>query len=187
MKAKNILDSMNGVDFNMIEDAEKNYKKNVNRVWMKWAAAAAACLCLVICGRIMMRQSHSNIPNPHYVQIANPIMEVNSIEEMEEYLDFSVPCLDKEVASYIVMVINGYPESGRIRYADGSDFNIKYGSGDISGIYGGSLEKTEKTNNVLVSYYVYENTRYAIWEKNGFTHSLTGGENLEAEVTALTH
>ena len=125
-------------------------------------------------------------PDPKPVQVVNPMLEVASLEEMEEYLDFSVPTLDsKEVKSYIVLVIDSYPTIGRVYYEDGATFSIQYGTGDISGIYGGSLDKTEPVKGVNVSYYTYDTIRYALWETGGFTHSLTGGVSLENEVAAL--
>ena len=145
----------------------------------------AVCACILAgCGS-MPNQEKPEAPQPELVQVVNPLMTVSSVEEMEKYLDFSVPVLEKEAESYIVLVIDGYPQNGRIRYADGSTFNMKYGSGDVSGIYGGTLEKTEEMDGVMVSYYTYDTTRYALWEQDGFTHSLTGGENLEEEVKSL--
>ena len=135
---------------------------------------------LVGCG---MEQTET--PDAGFVQVVNPLVTVESVEEMEEKLGYSVPVLDKDVESYIVLVIDGVCESGRIRYADGSDFNIKKGSGDISGIYGGVLDAEENIRGVTVSFCVYEALRYAIWEKDGFTYSLTGGTALPTDVAAL--
>ena len=144
------------------------------------------CLSLLIAGSLLSGCGQRNAaPDPEFVQVFNPMMEVSSVKEMEEYLDFSIPVLDKEVDRYIVLVIDGYPTMGRIYYTDGGVFSIQYGTGDISGIYGGSLEKTEPVNGIKVSYYTYETTRYALWETNGFTYSLTGGIALEKEVAAL--
>ena len=144
-----------------------------------------ACICLIAgCGSAT-KQDNVESPNPEFVKVVNPLVSVASVEEMEQYLDFAVPTLEKEVESYIVLVLDGYPEIGRIRYADGGVFNKKFGSGDISGIYGGVLEKTEKVDGVTVSYYTYESTRYAIWEKGGFAYSLTGDDRLEEEVNLL--
>lgn len=145
----------------------------------------AACACMLAgCGSVE-NQGETNAPQPELVKVVNPLMTVSSVEEMEQYLDFSVPVLEKEAESYIVLVIDGYPQNGRIRYADGNTFNMKYGSGDVSGIYGGTLEKTEDVGTVTVSYYMYDATRYALWKQGGFTYSLTGGENLEEEVKSL--
>lgn len=145
----------------------------------------AACICVIAGCAPAAAGEKAQAPQPESVKVVNPLMTVSSVEEMEKYLDFSVPVLDKEAESYIVLVIDGYPQNGRIRYADGNTFNMKYGSGDVSGIYGGTLEKTEEVGAVTVSYYTYDATRYALWEQDGFTHSLTGGENLEEEVKSL--
>ena len=145
----------------------------------------AACVCVIAGCAPAAAGEKAQAPQPESVKVVNPLMTVGSVEEMEKYLDFSVPVLEKEVEAYIVLVIDGYPQNGRIRYADGSTFNIKFGSGDVSGIYGGTLEKTEESEGVTVSYYTYDTTRYALWEQNGFTHSLTGGDGLEEEVHML--
>ena len=144
-----------------------------------------ALLCIALCSLMTISCGKSGAPRPDKVQVVNPLMEVASLEEMEQYLDYSVPVLEKEVDAYIVLVFDGYPQMGRIRYADGAVFNIQYGSGDISGIYGGTLESTEACGEVEVSYYVYEELHYALWETGGFTFSLSGGEDLKADVAAL--
>lgn len=141
-----------------------------------------ALLCLLLAGCGGEKQS---VPVPEKVQAVNPMMQVESLAQMEEYLDFSVPVLDKEVAKLIVLVIDGYPQMGRVCYADGGEFRIRYDSGDISGIYGGTEEKTEEIQGVTVTFLVYDQIRYAIWEKDGFACCLMGGESLETEVGAL--
>ena len=50
MKRKDILDALNGIDFDMIEDAEKRHQAH-GAVWIRWVAVAA-CLCLVIAAAI---------------------------------------------------------------------------------------------------------------------------------------
>ena len=142
----------------------------------------ALCLAFVLAG---CGTEQTEAPDAGFVQVVNPLVSVESVGEMEEKLGYSVPVLDKDVESYIVLVIDGVCESGRIRYADGSDFNIKEGSGDISGIYGGALEVEENIHGTNVSFYVYEELRYAIWEKDGFTYGLTGGAALPVDVAAL--
>lgn len=131
-------------------------------------------------------------PQPELVQVANPLMEVNSVDEMEKYLDFKVPALDKEVEAYIVIVDeNNYPKTARIEYKDGSTFNMEYGSNDVSGIFGGTLEKTEEINKTDVKFYTYTDdssneVEYAIWEKDGFSYSLSNSANLQSEIESLT-
>ena len=148
------------------------------------AAILAACLCLVLLAGCAEKQEQA--PNTGFVQMGNPLVEVASLQEMEEKLSYSVPVLDKAVDTYIVLVTGGTAQQGRIRYADGASFDMKQGTGDISGIYGGVLEKAETISGVTVSFLTYEDIRYAIWEKDGFTFSLTGGEALAQEVAALS-
>lgn len=152
-----------------------------------YRAVVAVCLCLgvLLSGCGTTQQDESADSDSGFVQMVNPLVPVNSLQEMEKYLGYTVPVLEKEVSDYIVLVIDGIAESGRIRYADGSDFNIKHGSGDISGIYGGILEAETTIDGISVSFFVYEDIRYAIWEKDGFTCSLTGTAELEKSVTAL--
>ena len=142
------------------------------------------CLCLMA-SLIGCGQKQNETPDTGWAQMGNPLVTVDSLEAMESKLGYAVPALDKEVASFIVLVIGGTAESGRIRYADGSDFNIKKGSEDISGIYGGVLEKEETLGGVSVSFMVMEDIHYAIWVKDGFSYSLTGSDHLAEEVAAL--
>lgn len=120
-----------------------------------------------------------------FMQMGNPLVEVASAAEMEKQLGYAVPLLNKEAEVYIVLVVGGVANQGRIHYTDGSCFNIQKGSGDISGIYGGTEEKTETLGGVSVTFLTFEGTRYAIWEQSGFTYSLTGGQTLEKDVAAL--
>lgn len=66
--------------------------------------------------------------------------------------------------AYSVFISDGYPTMGQVDYADGSQFRIQYGSGDISGIYGGTLEESREIAGVSVAYYQYDSMSYAIWE-----------------------
>ena len=142
----------------------------------------AACLFLIV---ILGGCSKTEVPDPGFAQVVNPLVTVDSVEEMEKHLGYAVPVLEKEVGTYIVLVIDGIADSGRIRYAGGSDFNIKKGNGDISGIYGGVAEGEKTISGVVVSFFCYEDIHYAIWEKDGFAFSLTGATALEEDVAAL--
>ena len=155
----------------------------MNKRNMKACRVVMTCLCLIA----LMSGCGGQKPDPGFVQMGNPLVTVASAEEMEAQLGHTVPVLDKDVSDYIVLVIDGAAESGRIRYADGSDFNIKQGSGDISGIYGGAQEEEMEIDGVAVTFFRFEDIRYAIWEKDGFAFSLSGGETLKEDVTALIH
>lgn len=163
-------------------------------------AAISLCLAILLAGcgskaDPTQAPSQDESPSTGYVQMVNPLVTVNDLQEMEERLGYTVPTLAKDVEAYIVLVMNGTAEQGRIQYADGSVFNIKKGSEDVSGIYGGTKEYDKIFGSIVtngnivggitVSFYVYEDIHYAIWEQNGFSFSLTGGEKLEDEVNAL--
>lgn len=58
MKSKHILDALNGIDYDLVEDAlEKRRTKRA--VWIRWAAAAA-CVCLVVGGVLAMTNGTGN-------------------------------------------------------------------------------------------------------------------------------
>lgn len=189
MNAKQFSDAMSELDPKYVDEALNYRKKAKQPGWIRWGAMAA-CLCLVIAGgAVFLRNGNSAVPNPDYVQIPNPIVEVATVDEMEQYLDFDVPVLNKEAASYSVLVLDNHPTMGQIDYADGSTFRMQYGSGDISGIYGGTLEESREIDGVEVRYYQYADqyaeTTYAIWEQNGFTFSYVYVADGGAEVEAL--
>ncbi len=192
MNSKKFSEAISRLDTRYIDEAigykkKKTYKKPV---WFK-LGAMAACLCLVIAGGVMFAQNTGdNIPNPEIVQIPNPFITVTSVKEMEEYLDFNVPVLDKEVETYSVLVEDSYPTMGQINYTDGSEFRIKYGSGDISGIYGGTLEESKDIEGVKVDYYRYTGDTapeltYAVWEQSGFTFSYIYNNDSIADVETI--
>lgn len=182
MKKEEFCEAVGDIREDYIKDARAD-RKAKKPSWIKWGAAAA-CLCLLAAGgALFMPGGVNSAPDPEPAQIPNPIITVTTIEEMENYLDFDVPVLDKEVESYSVLIEDSYPAMGQIDYADGSEFRMQYGSGDISGIHGGTLEESENVGGVNVEYYKYENTVYAIWEQNGFTFSYVyaGSENSDVE------
>lgn len=121
------------------------------------------------------------------VSIANPLTEVSSIKDMEKCLGFDVPVLNKDVEQYLVIGEENNAVQGRILYEDGTEFDIAKGNEDVSGIYGGKLEKTEIIEGVKVSYYKQENTNYVIWNNNGYSYSYqnTYGKINKNELTKL--
>ena len=151
--------------------------------WMKRLVAivlAVACMAAVLagCGK-------AEAPEEGFVQMGNPLVEVASAAQMEEKLGYPIPLLDKEVEIYFVLVINGIADTGRIHYKDGTVFNIKKGSGDISGIYGGTLDSELTLNGVSIGFYSFEGNAYAIWEDGGFAYSLSDSPMLQADVQEL--
>lgn len=113
------------------------------------------------------------VPDPENVQIPNPLIEVASADEMGDYLDFDVPVLEKAVETYTVITADGYARLGQIVYADGSQYRIQYGSGNISGICGAALTDTREIDGVTIECYESGTASYAIWEQDGFAFSYT--------------
>ncbi len=189
MNLKQFSDAMGAVDDKYVSET-LNYKKKIKKpVRIKWGSLAA-CFCAVLAlGMLTLNNIIDKTPNPNTVQIANPIIEVNSAEEMKDYLDFSVPILEKQVETYSVIVADDYPSTGQIYYTDGSEYRIQYGSGDISGIYDGVLADTKKVGDAEVSYYTFDGVdskvTYAIWEEDGYTFSYVYTADGESEVQTL--
>lgn len=193
MTNEDLYKAIGDIDDSYIMGAKKTMKVKSKRSYKIWGTIAA-CFCLVAFGAALINYN-ANLPTkpqPELVQVANPIMVVNSVDEMEKYLDFKVPVLDKEVEAYIVIVDeNNYPKTARIEYKDGSTFNMEYGSNDVSGIFGGKIEKAEKINKADVKFYTYTDdssnkVEYAIWEKDGFSYSLSNSVSLQSEIESLT-
>lgn len=194
MRKETFYLTLNNIDDRYIAEAKKKSRRVIPLGVIKVGFAMAACLCVVLASVFAFTYQRSNQPHPEQLQTPNPLMEVTSVSEMERYLDFRVPVLDKDVEAYIVIVDDSYPTLGRIMYADGSIFNMEYGTGDISGICGGELVKTETFGKVEVSFFTYTGVEdveisYATWEHGGFTYSLSeknvSFEQLSRDVQAL--
>lgn len=188
MTSEKIYEVIGEIDERYVKEAKEERKRKrviTKKVW----ATIAACVCLAVGGGIVLNnKGFYGRQDSEIVQIPNPLHEVSSLEEMEKYLGFTVPTLDKEAESYIV-IDDGDFSSARIEYTDGSTFNMAKGTGDISGIYGGTFEKEQEFDNVKVSFYEYrgeENTiKYALWENDGFTCSYAGTEISTEEIQLL--
>ena len=122
-------------------------------------------------------------------EIANPLREVASAEEMNTLLGYKVPVIEgKQIETYIVIEADGAARHGRIIYSDGAEFDIEKGDADVSGIYGGSLEKTVKINGTEVKIYTFENIRYGIWSDGVYSYSYSvqqGSGDLEKGIQEL--
>lgn len=186
MNSKKFSEAMNEIDEKYLDETITYKRKNKKTVWMKWGAIAA-CLCLVVAGGMIIgHYSKQSVPNPGQLQIPNPIISVTSIEEMEKRLDFKIPILDKNVENYSVLIEDGKPSIGQVDYMDGSEFRIRYGSGDISGIYGGALVESREIDGVKVDFFRFSDAEfdiaYAIWEQNDFTFSYIYLDENETEL-----
>ena len=154
-------------------------------------AIAILAVVIAIVGINMNNKGGSTSSFTELVEIANPITEVNSKEEMKKYLGYYIPVLNKEVERYAVIGEGKYADHARVTYKDGTELNMEKGTGDVSGINGATFVKEEKLSNVDVKFYNYEfediEINYVIWEVNGFTfaYSNENGEISSTEITEL--
>ena len=176
MKRETLFEVLGEIDEAYVKGAKEMKTAEKKRNWKAWGAMAA-CLCLVVGGGVLLRGHGADpAPAPAAVEVVSPFLEVASVEEMEEYLDFDIPVLEKEIAVCQVYVEDGYPRMGQVDYADGTEFRMKYGSGDISGIFGAAPTESRDIDGITVSWYRYDDAdgaalSYAAWERDGFTFS----------------
>lgn len=174
MNERKLPEAVGEVNDSYVEEAASYQKGRKAPLWLRWGAVAA-CLCVAaVSGAALLHGEERLTPDPAPVEVTNPIITVNTVEEMEEYLDFPVPVLDKETAALSVLVVQGYPVLGQVEYADGSLYRVQYGSEDVSGIYGGETVETRDTAGVQVECRIFEGTSYAVWTDEGFSFSYTG-------------
>lgn len=187
MKNKTILYAMNDIQDQFIEEAAPSQRKRAGTrsVWMRMASIAA-CLCVLLGGVLLTKHlmpSRGNpLPNP--AELSNPLLGVATVEEMERYLDFPVIVLEKEVWAFRVYSIDGRATIGEIVYADDSTFRMKYGTDDVSGIFGGEVVETKEISSVEVTFHQFEETSYATWtiDNYSFSYSVENGTpNQEVE------
>ncbi len=195
----NMIDALNLVDDEIIEKAisssnskeKKAMKQNTksNNKIIRILAGLAACVCIVFTAVMTFTNLSGNKAN-ELVQIANPITEVNSVDEMKQYLGFDVPVIkDKKVEAYIVIGDDNYATHARIVYADSSNFEMEKGNGvDVSGISGGTLDENKTINSVKVEFYHMDDTVYANWSDGtySYSYSASSSEAVENAVTSLT-
>lgn len=177
MNGKKLLEAVGEVNDSYVEEAAGYRKSRKAPLWLRWGAVAA-CLCVAaVSAAVLLRGNEGLTPDPASVEVTNPIITVDTVEEMEEYLDLPVPVLDKETAALSVLVVQGYPVMGQVEYADGSLYRVQYGSEDVSGIYGGETVETRDMTGVQVECCTFEGSSYAVWTDEGFSFSYTGDVN----------
>ena len=156
--------------------AKSEYKK-IDKAWKKVFGKKSKNYAVVPAASTESEQN---------TEIANPLVDVNSVAEMESLLGYDIPVIsDKTIDTCTVIEADGIPQHGRIIYSDGSEFDIAKGKADVSGIYGGTLEKTVKINGTEVAIYSFENIRYGIWSDNDYSYSYSekqGSGDIEAAI-----
>ena len=197
MKADKFTDAVGGIDENIIaqaintDSAEKlerlvrAEKMRKVRGCVKIVAAIAACICIAFTSAAMMRDL-SEGENPD-VMISNPITYVDSYDEMEKYLGYSVPVLEEKMPeSYVIFASDGRAESGTVKYSDGSELKTMRGSGDISGVFGAKLLGDINISGVTVHYYSFESTVYSVWSIGGYSYCYSTHANKDSSGTPNT-
>lgn len=183
----NILRAFGNIDDRYICETSKPYnEKTVNKKVLNYkvggindmrvnpikvTSIAAIAILIVLTVAVFINKQNNVMPIEELVQITNPITEVNSLSEMRKYLGYDVPTLEKEVETYIVIGYDNYANHARIMYKDETRFDMEKGTDDVSGIYGGTLEKEENIDNINVQYYTYEDISYVIWNNKGYSYS----------------
>lgn len=131
----------------------------------------------------------ASVKSEENTEIPNPLTEVASVAEMKSLLGYDIPVISgKAIDTCTVIEADGIPQHGRIIYSDGAEFDIEKGKADVSGIYGGTLEKTVKINGTEVSIYSFENIRYGIWSDNDYSYSYSekqGSGDIEAAIGSI--
>lgn len=183
MKKINLLDILGLVDNQMLnraietDSAEKlkELKKLEKRRkyfgLFRYVSMFAGGLAVLVVGIVLL---NNNI-NDDNVLISNPMIEVKDISELEKYIKL-------DLSKYEIKKINEMYKFDnenliQIKYADGSTLRIGKESTDNIGIYGATLEKSEKINGVNVSIYKVDNIIYAIWDDDNYSFSYIFNDN----------
>lgn len=123
-----------------MEEAALYRRKHGQSFWVRWGAAAA-CLCLLAAGGALLIQGRGRAAR--ILSSSNPeSISQSSAAEMEAYLDFKVPVLEKEVEAYSVFISDGYPPWDRWTMRTAPSFVSSMGVETSAGIYGGTLEES---------------------------------------------
>ena len=177
MKKINLNEAIGKLDDKMIEMAietdnveklkelkqieKQKAKEKIINYFVFWTSSFA----VVILGIFIINSMNYN----NVVQIPNPIVSIDSLNELSNYLGLSTENFDfKEIKK-----INKYQNEifGEIIYKDDSTLRISKGKSDNSGIYGSSLVEETVINNVEVQIYSLEKIEYATWQKDGYSYS----------------
>jgi hypothetical protein len=119
--------------------------------------------------------------------VANPILEMDDIEELEEHLGFAVPLPDMPEGYYPVYYAAVGGAIGEIRLTDGEITAVlrkAKGTGDISGIYEEFAEReTAEVAGVPTSLrYTQQGGGVALWEYEGYTCSVNVDKGATAKL-----
>lgn len=182
-KKYNLIDEIGNIDSSLIEkianidtleklELAKN-KKSINISKFFKLSIGAVLTCSLFIGLILIKDN-----NNEPIKIPEPIIEVNELSEMKKYLGFIPSILQKQVNIYQIINDDEAPIS-EIIYVDNSRFRMSLKNGDISGIYGGTLENEMIIKTFNIKIYKFEDTRYAVWMDSQYSYSYLTNKNNE--------
>ena len=174
MKKTNLVDALNMIDDATIEEILEKDHLTQNKVKkdtimkknniLKFALVIA---CVVLFVVVLNNQKENK--QEEIVSVVSPVVEVGSLEELEEMLGFEVPVLDKEVENYVYFNQDDENQKyGRIIYQDGSTFDIQKNIQDES--YYGEIVETEQFGDITVEYSELDEYQYAFFAKDEYTY-----------------
>ena len=131
--------------------------------------------------RLFRKQSST----PALVGMVNPVSEVGSVDDLSARLGASFPVFPgKTVSACRVVAANGKVYRCSACYTDDTELAMGPGTDDISGIYGGRVERTSTIGGRELRFCAMEDRRYAIWSAEGFAYCYYGKKG-ETDITKL--
>lgn len=139
-------------DAKKLEELKLLERKRKSTTFIKYMSVFASSLAVLVIGIIMINNNEIDkniIDANNGVQIANPISEVKSIQELENYIGIS---LEKYKIKEVETVTKFNNEKMvQIHYKDDTSIRISEETNvDNSGISGAKVEKMEIINNIEV-------------------------------------
>ena len=144
------------------------------KIIMRLTILVIGCICMIIAAIAMFiggNKKQINDKKTERLEIPNPLTEVKSVSEMNQYLGYTVPVMDKKVEKYIIIGEGKYATHARIIYEDNTEFDMEKGSRDVSGIYGGEKQNEKEWNKVKIIYYQKDKTNYITYQTKEYSYS----------------
>lgn len=194
MKNIKLLEALGTIDDELLQkaietnDAQKLKelklleRKKKNTMFIKYVSVLASSFAILTIGIAMMNNKgidNNMIEGDNGVTIANPISEVNSIQELESYIGKSIDKYKiKEIES---MTKFNDDEMVQIYYKDDTSIRIsKEANTDNSGVSGAKTESTETINNVAVKINKLEDEvskqKFATWTDSDYSYTYYSNE-----------
>lgn len=185
MKKINLNDALGKIDDKIIEKSiETDSFEKLNELRLiekrmkrekifKYSSYFASAFAVIILGIFVVINKNYNDENN--VLIPNPMISIDSLDELEKYLGISSLKLDFKEIDNIIKYNNEV--LGQVTYKDGSVLRISKDNNDNSGIYGSRLRNEITINNVNVKIYSFEELEYAVWYKDGYSYSYRKSSN----------